>query len=91
MDIGRQHDLEELEKARKNAKSLIEREIYEEIIYRVKKEAAYIGALRQKLILAIRADDKPTVERVQNLIQMIQLNSTYGKSWGNNKGNRSVR
>jgi hypothetical protein len=88
LDYGRKFDVVELQKARKGAKTVMEMEMYDLLIHKIKKETEQVSALRQKLILATRAKDYSTVKKVQHLIQMVKMSATYGKSWGNQKGNK---
>lgn len=89
-DWTRKFDLEELASARRNANSQAEREHYERIADRIIRESAPIKSLREKLMLAVRANDVRAVKRIEAHIHAIRLDETNGKSWGNNKGNRKV-
>lgn len=79
MDYGRQQDYLELTKALKNAGSRQEQEKLEKIMYRIVNESAPIKSLRDTLIKAMRAHDLPTVKRVQQHINKIRQDETYGR------------
>lgn len=88
LDYGRKMDLEELQKAIAGARSLREREHYEKIAFRIMNESAPVQSLRTDLISAFRAKDMHRVKAIEHHIQQIKLNESYGKSWGNNNGNK---
>ena len=90
MDYGRQNDLEELANAIDGARSTQEREYYEKLVYRIMQESAPIRSLREELIKAFRARDMNRVKRIQEHIQKVRMDETYGKSWGNNKGEKKL-
>jgi len=90
IDYGRKMDLEELADAMKDAKSTSEREHYERIAYRILSESPEIKYWRQKLIMASRHNDLKAIDKIVQRMQNIRQHETYGKSWGNQKGNESV-
>jgi len=90
LDYGRKMDLEELDKAIEGARSIGEREYYQKIAYQIMSESAPIQSLRTELIKAFRGRDIERVKRIQEHIQRIKLEESYGHSWGNNKGNRRL-
>jgi hypothetical protein len=88
MDQGREYDLIELSKAMDNARTVGEREHYERIAYKIMNESTKVQSLREKLIKSFRARDMTSFRAAQEEIQYWKQQETYGKSWGNNKGNR---
>jgi len=90
LDWGRKEDLEELSNAIKEAKTNGERQHYEKIMFRILGESDDIRYWREQLLRAIRVGDDRRKQYVIRELQVIRLNETAGKSWGNSKGNRSV-
>lgn len=90
LDHGRKFDLEELAGAIDKAKTVQEREHYERIAYRICNESAPIQSLRSELLRAFRARDIYRVKAIENHIHKIRMDETYGKSWGQNKGERQI-
>ena len=90
IDKGRQFDLEELMKAKQNAKSASEREHYDRIMYRIINQSTAVASLRNELIGALRVRDMAKVKRLQQHIQRVRLEETRGTSWGQNKGEKRV-
>ena len=90
LDFGRKNDLEMLAEAMKNARSTSEKEHYEKIAHRIVTESTEIGVLRADLIQAVRASDKRAIRMIEARIQKIRQDETYGKSWGNNKGEGTI-
>lgn len=90
MDQGRKFDLEEITEAIQNARSTAERQYYEKIAYRVIGESEDVRYWREELMKAIRADATTRKKYCIAKIQKINLDTTSGNSWGNNKGNRMV-
>jgi hypothetical protein len=91
LDYGRKMDLEELRTAMDNASSTPEREHYERIAHRILTESAPIQSLRDELIRAFRARDMFRVKAIQHHIQTIKMEESYGKSWGNDRGEKRIR
>lgn len=91
LDYGRQQDLEELAKAIKTARSNSEREHFERIAYRLLNESPAIRYLREELIKATRSGaDNYDIQKIIRRIWVVRQDETYGKSWGNSKGNKMV-
>ena len=90
IDKGRQYDLEELMKAKENARSISEREHYDRIMYRIINQSTAVASLRNELIGALRVRDMAKVKRLQQHIQRVRLEETRGTSWGQNKGEKRV-
>lgn len=90
MDHTRKYDLEQLSEAIKEAKSRAEVAYYEKLAWRIMGESEPIRALRHDLMMAMRAGDLRAVKKIELHIQHIRQNETYGKSWGNNRGNKNV-
>lgn len=85
IDKGREYDLEELVKAKKQAKSQTERDHYDRIMYRIINQSTAITSLRNEMIEALRVNDTRKVKRIQQHIQAVRLEETRGTSWGQNK------
>lgn len=85
IDKSREFDLEELAKAKKNAKTSAEREYYDKMMYRIINQSTTITSLRNALIGALRVNDVGKVKRIQQHIQAVRLEETRGASWGQNK------
>lgn len=79
LDAGRKFDLEELNEARQKAPNRFWRDHYEKKMYGVLAENGNVRSLREKLIGAIRHNDRREVAKVQHEIQRINLNKTYGR------------
>lgn len=90
IDKSREFDLEELAKAKQNAKSAAEREHYEKIMYRIVTQSTEISSLRTELIGALKVNDNAKVKRIQQHIQAVRLEETRGASWGQNKGEGKI-
>ena len=91
LDYGRKMDLEDVAKAIDTARTTTERERYEKLAYRIAHESAPIQSLRDRMLKAFHARDMITVHKIREHIQNVRLNETYGKSWGNNSGQRIVK
>lgn len=90
IDIGREFDLAELAEAKKNAKSVAERDHYDKIMYRIINQSTAITSLRNAMIKAIKINDISKVKRIQQHIQAVRLEETRGASWGQNNMERKL-
>lgn len=90
MDKTRDKDLEEITQAIKEARTQGERDYLEKIAYRIINTSAPIRSLREDLVSAVRVGDTRSVSRITAHINKIRQDETYGKSWGNDKGNKHV-
>lgn len=75
----RKFDLLELMEERRNAKSLYERERVERVIARIAAEGGEIRTERERLIEAVRGNDKRAVRYFQERINRIVQNKTGGR------------
>lgn len=85
LDYGRKMDLSDIAKAIDGARTVQEKERYEQLAYRITRESAPIQSLRDAMLKAFRVRDMGTVRRIEEHIQHVRRQETYGKSWGNNK------
>lgn len=90
MDKGREYDLEELALMMENARTPSEKDYYKRIMYSILNQSDDIRYWREELIKAARAKDTRRMSYVVEKIQYVRQNETYGKSWGNQKGERNV-
>lgn len=76
----RKYDLEELVQDRRKARSVYERDMVDRTIDRITRESGAVREKREKLIMAVRNDDKRAVQRFQRELNLLRLEETYGKA-----------
>lgn len=77
----RKYDLEDLYKQRKYAKSAYERDMVDKSLERIMRESGAVRERREKLIMALRNDDKRAVQRFQHELMMMRAEETKGKDY----------
>lgn len=77
----RQHDILDILKSRESAKNAFERDMADKALARIKSESPAVKDLRNKLVGAIRNNDRRAVERFKHDLMWLRANDTYGKDY----------
>ena len=78
---SRKYDLEELMGKRRLAKNAFERDLVDRTVDKIMRESGAVRERRDKLISAIRNNDRRAVERFKQELMMLRANDTYGKDY----------
>lgn len=78
---SRKYDLEELMGKRRLAKNAFERDLVDRTVDKIMRESGAVRERRDKLISAIRNNDRRAVERFKHELMMLRANDTYGKDY----------
>lgn len=77
----RKWDILQLLENYKHATCAYERDMAERSLRRIHSESKEVEKLREKLIMAVRNDDKSAMSRFQHELMMIRADETYGKDY----------
>ena len=77
----RKFDLEGLLKDRQHARNAFERDLYDRALNKISRESGAVRERREKLIMAVRNNDRRAIKRFEHDLMMIRANETYGKDY----------
>ena len=78
LDNGRKTDLEDIYLQIKNARSLSEREHWERLADKILRESGATRTLREKMLQAVRADDRRAVHYYSQQLIRLQEEESHG-------------
>lgn len=78
---SRKFDILDILKSRENAKNAFERDMADRALARIRSESPAVHDLRNKLVGAIRNNDRYAVERFKHDLMMLRASDTYGKDY----------
>ena len=77
----REYDLESLAESRRKAKTGRQRDFFEKAMDKILRENGAVRERREKLIMAVRTDDKRAIRRFQHELMTMRANETYGRDY----------
>jgi len=77
----RTHDLESLVKNRRSAKNAFERNLADRTIHTIIQESGAVKERREKLVMAVRNNDRRAVSRFTHELSVMRANETKGKDY----------
>ena len=80
-DKTRIHDLNQLAEERTRAKNSYERDLIDKTVDKIMRESGAVRERREKLLMAIRNDDRKAIQRFQHDLMMMRADETYGKQY----------
>jgi RNase P protein component len=75
----RKWDLIELAQSRKKAKNAFERDMVDRAVSRIMRESGAVRERREKLVMAMRNNDKRAINRFQHDLFTMRMNETEGR------------
>lgn len=81
MSDTRKYDLEQLHKDRQKARNAYEKDRIDKTMDKIMRENGAVRERREKLIMAVRNNDRRAIERFNHELTMIKANQTYGKNY----------
>ena len=77
----RKDDFESLGKSREKAKNAFERNLVDRTVGKIMRENSQVRSTREKLVMAVRNDDRQAVNRFQFDLMRMRQEETKGKDY----------